>query len=75
LPEQGGKPVAGAIFFATVALAVLAGAYAMWPPDVFSIPLADMTAAMLLRLAASLALVFIGLEFLWALAIVTQADR
>ena len=33
------------------------------------------TAAMLLRLAASLALVFIGLEFLWALAIVTQADR
>ena len=75
MPEQGGRPLAGAIFFATVSLAVLAGAYAMWPPDVFSTPIADMTPATLLRLAASLVLVFIGLEFLWALAIVTQTDR
>ena len=75
LPDQGGRPLAGAIFFATVALAVLAGAYAMWPPDAFGTPLADMTLAMLLRIAASIALVFIGLEFLWALAIVTQTDR
>ena len=75
MADQGGKPLAGAIFFATVALAVLAGAYAMWPPDVFSTAISDMTPAMLLRIAASMALAFIGLEFLWALAIVTQADR
>lgn len=75
MADQSGRPLAGAIFFATIALAVLAGAYAMWPPDVFSTPLAGMSPAMLLRLAASMVLVFIGLEFLWALAIVTQSDH
>ena len=75
MADQGNKPVEGAFFFAVVALAILGGAYAMWPPDFFSTPFADMTPAMLLRAAASAALAFIGIEFLGALAIVTQMDR
>ena len=75
MADQGNKPVEGAFFFAIVALAVLGGAYAMWPPDFFSTPFADMTPAMLLRAAASAVLAFIGIEFLGALAIVTQMDR
>ena len=75
MADQGNKPVEGAFFFAIVALAVLGGAYAMWPPDFFSTPFADMTHAMLLRAAASAVLAFIGIEFLGALAIVTQMDR
>ena len=75
LADRGNKPVEGAFFFAAVALAVLGGAYAMWPPDFFSTPFADMTPAMLLRAAASAVLGFIGLEFLGALAIVTRMDR
>ena len=47
----------------------------MWPPDFFSTPFSEMTFAMLLRAAASAVLLFIGIEFLGALAIVTQSDR
>ena len=75
MADQGNKPVEGAFFFAVVALALLGGAYAMWPPDFFSTPYADMTPAMLLRAAASAVLAFVGIEFVFALAIVTQADR
>ena len=75
MADQGNKPVEGAFFFAVVALAVLSGAYAMWPPDFFSVPFSDMTPAMLLRAAASAVLAFIGIEFVFALAIVTQADH
>ena len=75
MADQGGKPLAGAIFFATVALAVLGGAYAMWPPDFFSTAFAEMTPAILLRAAASAGLAFIGIEFVFALAIVMQADH
>jgi hypothetical protein len=75
LGDQGGKPLAGAIFFGACALALLIGAYVMWPPDVFSTPLADFNFAMLLRAAASIVLLGIGIEFLGALAIVTQSDR
>ena len=56
-------------------MALLIGAYVMWPPDVFSTPLADFNFAMLLRAAASIVLLGIGIEFLGALAIVTQSDR
>jgi len=75
LGDQGGRPLAGAIFFGGCALALLIGAYVMWPPDVFSTPLADYSFAMLLRCAASIVLLGIGIEFLGALAIVTQSDR
>ena len=75
LADQGNKPVEGAFFFAVVALAVLGGAYAMWPPDFFSTPFAEMTPATLLRAAASAALAFIGIEFVFALAIVMQSDH
>ena len=75
MADQGNKPVEGAFFFAIVALAVLGGAYAMWPPDFFSTPFSDMTPAMMLRAAATAVLAFIGMEFLGALAIVTQMDR
>ena len=51
------------------------GAYLMWPADFFSIPFADMTFAMLLRAAATLALAAIGLEFLGGLFIVTQSEQ
>ena len=74
MPDRSGKPFAGAIFFGVCALAILGGAYAMWPPDIFSTPLDEFTASMLLRAAASLLLLFIGIEFLGALAIVTQTD-
>ena len=73
--DQGGKPLAGAIFFGICALALLVGAYAIWPPDVFSTPLAEFSFAMLLRAVASIVLLGIGIEFLGALAIVTQSDR
>ena len=75
MADQGNKPVEGAFFFAIVALAVLGGAYAMWPPEFFGTPFADMTPAMMLRAAATAVLAFIGMEFLGALAIVTQMDR
>jgi hypothetical protein len=75
LGDQGGKPLAGAIFFGACALALLCGAYAMWPPDLFSTPLVDFTFAMLLRAVASIVLLGIAVEFLGALAIVTQSDR
>ena len=75
MADQGNKPVEGAFFFAVVALAILGGAYAMWPPDFFSTPFADMTPAMLLRAAATAVLAFIGMEFLGAFVIVTQMDR
>jgi hypothetical protein len=47
----------------------------MWPPGLFSTPLAEFGFAMLLRAVASIVLLFIGIEFLGALAIVTQSDR
>ena len=75
MTDQDGKPLAGAVFFAVIAVALLCGAYVMWPPDFFDTPFADMTSAMLLRAAASGVLVFIGIEFVWALAIVTQSDQ
>jgi hypothetical protein len=75
LGDQSGKPLAGAIFFGVCALALLVGACVMWPPDVFSTALADFTFAMLLRAFASIVLLFIAIEFLGALAIVTQSDR
>ena len=73
--DRDGKQVAGAVFFGVCALALLSGAYVMWPPGFISTPFADFTFAMLLRAAASLVLLFIGIEFLFALAIVTQSDR
>ena len=75
MPEHGEKLVAGAIFFGTCAVLLLIGAYVMWPADFFGTAFSEMTAAMLLRAAASLVLAIIGLEFLAALAIVTQADH
>lgn len=75
MPDQDGKPLAGAIFFAIVAIAVLGGAYAMWPPAFFGTSFAEMPPAMMIRAAASAVLAFIGIEFLFALAIVTQMDR
>lgn len=53
---------------------LLGGAYAMWPPGVFSSPFSEMTIAVPLRAAASLVLAIIGLEFLGALAIVALSD-
>jgi len=47
----------------------------MWPPGFFSTNVAEFTFSMLLRAAASIVLLFIGIEFLAALAIVTQSDR
>jgi len=75
LGDRDGRPLAGAIFFGVCALALLSGAYAMWPPDFFSTPLAQFSFAMLLRAVASIILLGIGIEFLGALAIVTQSDR
>ena len=75
MTDQDGKPLAGAVFFAVIAAALLCGAYVMWPPDFFNSPYADMTPAMLLRAAASAVLAFVGIEFAFAFAIVTQADR
>jgi hypothetical protein len=74
LDERDPKSVAGAFFFATFAILLLGGAYAMWPPDVFASPFSEMTMAAPLRAAASLALAIIGLEFLGALAIVALSD-
>ncbi|MSQ62594.1 MAG: hypothetical protein EXR33_01930 [Betaproteobacteria bacterium] len=75
MADRSGKPLAGAIFFGVCAFAILSGAYAMWPPDFFSTPFAEMSFAILIRAAASAVLLFIGIEFLGALAIVTQPDR
>ncbi len=75
MADQGSKPLQGAIIFAVIALAVLGIAYAMWPPDFFSTPFAEMSPAMLLRAVASATLAFIGIEFLGALAIVTIEDH
>ena len=75
MADQGNKPVEGAFFFAVVALALLGGAYAMWPPDFLGTPFAEMTPPMLIRAAAAAVLAFTGIEFVFALAIVTQADR
>jgi hypothetical protein len=72
--ERGIKSLGGPLFFATFALLLLGGAYAMWPPDFFSSPLAGMTNAALLRAVASSVLAIIGLEFLCALAIVVLSD-
>jgi len=47
----------------------------MWPPDFFNTSISEMTFAMLLRAAASAVLAVVGIEFLGALAIVTQSDH
>ena len=69
------KPVQGAIIFAVIALALLVGAWAMWPPGFFATPFADMPAAVLLRAAASVVLAVIGVEFLGALVITVIGDH
>jgi hypothetical protein len=73
--DQGRKPLQGAIIFAVIALALLGGACAMWPPGFFSTPFAEMSSAMLLRAGASAALAVIGIEFIGALAIVLRSDH
>jgi hypothetical protein len=75
LGDPSGKTLAGAIFFGVCALALLGGAYVMWPPAFFGTPLAEFTLAMLVRAAASAVLLTIAIEFLGALVIVTQADH
>ena len=75
MAEQGERRVAGAVFFGVCAVLLLVGAYAMWPADFFATAFAEMSAATLIRAAASLILGAIGLEFLAALAIVTQTDH
>lgn len=75
MADQGSKPLQGAIIFALIALAVLGGAYAIWPPGFFGTPFAEMPPAMLLRAAASTVLMFIGIEFIGALAIVIRSDH
>jgi drug/metabolite transporter superfamily protein YnfA len=67
--------VEGTMFFAVAAILSLAGAYAVWPPDLFSAALQDMTPAMLLRAALSLALAVVALEFFGALAVIVLSDR
>jgi hypothetical protein len=74
MSDQGRKPLQGAMIFAIIALALLGGAYAIWPPGFFGTPFAEMPAAMLLRTSASAALAMIGIEFLGALAIVSITD-
>jgi hypothetical protein len=74
LDERDPKSIAGALFFATCAILLFGGAYAIWPPGIFGIPLSEMTVAAPLRAAASLALAVTGLEFLGALAIVALSD-
>ena len=65
---------AGPLFFAVLALLLFGGAYALWPENVFSTPLSEMTIGVPLRIFSSLALAAIGLEFLGALAIVILSD-
>ena len=72
--ERGIKSLEGPLFFATFALLLLGGAYAMWPPDFFSSPLSAMTNGALPRAVASSVFAIIGLEFLCALAIVVLSD-
>jgi len=69
------KHAAGPCFFAVVTLLLFAGAYAMWPSDLFSTPFSELTPGMLIRAAAALVLGFIGLEFLAALMIVSRSDN
>jgi hypothetical protein len=72
--ERDPKSLAGALFFATFAILLFGGAYAIWPSGVFSNPFSEMTIAVLLRGVASLTLAIVGLEFLGALAIVALSD-
>jgi hypothetical protein len=71
---RGIMSIAGPIFFAAFAILFFGGAYAIWPPDFFGVPFAEMTSGTLLRAAVSPVLALVGLEFLGALAIVTLAD-
>jgi len=76
--DRDGKLVEGTIFFAVCAILSLCGAYFVWPADFFAAafsPQPNMTPAMLLRAALSLALAFSGLEFLGALAIIALSDH
>lgn len=75
MAEADGKHTAGAIFFAVFAVLFLGGAYAMWPADFFSTQFSDMTSGTLLRAAAAPVLAILGLEFVGAFVIVTQAER
>jgi hypothetical protein len=72
--ERGIKSLEGPLFFATFALLLLGGAYAMWPSDFFGTAFSAMTGGALLRAAASIVLAIIGIEFLGALAIVLLSD-
>ena len=65
------KSAHGPLFFAVFALLFLGGSYAMWPPDFFDSP---MTFAAVLRALASPVLAILGLEFLFAFAIVSWSD-
>lgn len=72
--ERGIKAIEGPLIFAVIALLLLGGAYAMWPPDFFSTGFSAITGGALLRAAASTVLAIIGIEFLGALAIVLLSD-
>ena len=65
------KSPAGPFFFAVIAVLFFCGAYLMWPPDVFSIP---MTGGALIRVIASPVLAALGLEFLFSFAIAAWSD-
>jgi hypothetical protein len=75
MAERGEKRVTGALFFGACAAALLGCAYALWPAGFFGTAFSGMDTAMLLRAAAALVLALVGLEFLAALAIVTQSDH
>jgi len=69
------KPAAGPLFFGVIAVLLLAGSYALWPAEIFSVPLSEITLGALLRAAISLVVAIIGVEFLAALAIVLLSDN
>ena len=73
--KGGDKLLAGSLFFGTFAIVFLGIAYAMWPADFFSTPLAEMTGGTLLRGVAALVLAVLGVQFVCSLVIVTQSDR
>ena len=72
--ERGRRSVAGAFFFAVIAILFLGGAYAIWPPTFFGNSLSEMTIDVLIRAVASPVLAIVGLEFLGALAVVVLSD-
>jgi hypothetical protein len=76
--ERDSKLVAGMVFFSVCSILAFVGACLTWPSAFFAAAFstqAEMTSAMLLRAALSLALAIAGLEFLGALAIIALSDR